>query len=58
MRSDSVLVDKKADILDSILGKPYFEIEGVRLYLGDCVALLKQMPGGLIDLSVTSPPTT
>lgn len=38
------------------LGTPVYEAPGVRLYQGDCLALLRRLPAGVVDLTVTSPP--
>jgi len=36
--------------------KPYFETENGKLYCGDCLRVLLDMPDESIDLTVTSPP--
>lgn len=36
--------------------KPDWECEGVRLYCGDCLEILPQLPAGCIDAVVTDPP--
>ncbi len=39
-----------------ILGKPSFEREGVAIYQKDCLQAMKEIPEGLVDLTITSPP--
>jgi adenine-specific DNA-methyltransferase len=39
-----------------ILGEPYYKTDTVAIYNRDCVAALKLLPAGLVDLTVTSPP--
>ncbi len=36
--------------------KPDWECEGVRLYCGDCLKLLPQLPAGIVDGVVSDPP--
>lgn len=36
--------------------KPYFEDKGFRLYLGDCLELLKNIPDNCIDMIFADPP--
>lgn len=36
--------------------KPYFQTPQVTLYQGDCLKVLKQLPDGLVDCVITSPP--
>lgn len=38
------------------LGEPYFETSKCLIYQGDCIELMGQVPDGLIDLTITSPP--
>jgi adenine-specific DNA-methyltransferase len=38
------------------LGKPFHEASGVLLYQGDCIELMRALPSGVVDLTVTSPP--
>lgn len=42
--------------VQSALGKPYYEADGILLYQGDCVDLLASLPDGSVELTVTSPP--
>jgi adenine-specific DNA-methyltransferase len=41
---------------DRMLGIPYYEAPGVRLYCGDCLDLFNGLPDDSFDLTVTSPP--
>jgi len=34
----------------------YQDIKNGRFYLGDCLEVMKEIPDGVIDLTVTSPP--
>ncbi len=36
--------------------KPYFETELGKLYCGDCLEIMKDIPDGLVDLVLTDPP--
>ena len=36
--------------------KPYFQDDAVQVFQGDCLEVLKDIPDGSIDLTVTSPP--
>ena len=36
--------------------KPDYEREGVRLFCGDCLEILPQLPDGCVDAVVTDPP--
>lgn len=38
------------------LGTPAYDCHNVLLYEGDCLDLLRKIPAGIIDLTVTSPP--
>ncbi len=38
------------------LGPPAYDRYGILLYEGDCVELLAQLPEGVLDITVTSPP--
>jgi len=44
------------DCLRSALGVPSYECEGVLVYEGDCLELMRKLPDTLISLTVTSPP--
>jgi adenine-specific DNA-methyltransferase len=44
------------DAVRDALGAPAYDRHGVLLYEGDCVELLRRLPEGLVDLTVTSPP--
>ena len=44
------------DIVRECLGSPAYESEGIVIYCGDSLPLLSQLPVGLVDLTVTSPP--
>lgn len=46
----------RLDEIREALGEPAYDKHGVMLYQGDCVDLLENLPPGLIDLTVTSPP--
>jgi len=39
-----------------MLGEPYFQAENCLIYCGDCLESMRRLEGGLIDLTVTSPP--
>jgi len=39
-----------------ILGEPYFKTGNVAIYNRDCLAAMKLLPPGLVNLTVTSPP--
>lgn len=47
---------EKFKLIKSLLGAPAFETESVAIYKQDCLEAMKQIPEGLIDLTVTSPP--
>lgn len=47
---------QKLEKIKSYIGCPAFEGEGVSIFHGDCLQLIKELPDGLIDLTVTSPP--
>jgi len=36
--------------------KPYYEEENIKIYLGDCFEVMKELPDSSIDLIVTDPP--
>jgi site-specific DNA-methyltransferase (adenine-specific) len=36
--------------------KPYYEHAGITIYHGDCLDVMKDIPDGRVDLTVTSPP--
>ena len=38
------------------LGEPHSSTEHLLLYHGDCLKMMNALPGGIIDLTVTSPP--
>lgn len=38
------------------LGQPRYEFESALSYCGDCLKLLRKLPTGVIDLTITSPP--
>lgn len=40
----------------STFGSPQYEADGVAIFQGDCVDLMRLLPPGVIDLTVTSPP--
>jgi adenine-specific DNA-methyltransferase len=40
----------------SILGQPAYEREGVLIFQGDSLDLMRRLPDGIVDLTVTSPP--
>ena len=44
------------DQIRSILGKPAYDAQGVLLYECDALEAMEQLPIGIFDLSVTSPP--
>lgn len=46
----------RLDEIREALGEPAYDRHGVMLYQGDCVDLLEDLPPGLVDLTVTSPP--
>lgn len=47
---------EKFKLIKSLLGAPAFETESVAIYKQDCLEAMKQIPEGLVDLTVTSPP--
>lgn len=47
---------EKFKLVKSLLGAPAFETESVAIYKQDCLEAMKQIPEGIIDLTVTSPP--
>lgn len=47
---------KKLNLIKSILGTPSFEEDGVAIYNRDCLEAMKEIPDGLIDTTITSPP--
>jgi adenine-specific DNA-methyltransferase len=46
----------RLDEIREALGEPAYDRHGVVLYEGNCVDLLEELPPGLVDLTVTSPP--
>lgn len=44
------------DTVRQALGPADYDRHGVLLYNGDCVDLLRRLPAGVVDLTVTSPP--
>lgn len=40
----------------STFGSPSYEAEGVAIFQGDCLDLMRQLPAEVVDLTVTSPP--
>jgi adenine-specific DNA-methyltransferase len=54
MRDDRV--DFKLSAVRQTLGPPAYQRDGVLLYRMDCAEAMKQLPSGLFDLTVTSPP--
>jgi len=47
---------EKFTLIKSFLGTPDFETDRVAIYKQDCLEAMKNLPDGLIDLTVTSPP--
>ena len=52
MKTASVLREQ----IRSRLGKPRCEGEGFAIYCLDCLEAMRLLPGGMVDLTVTSPP--
>lgn len=44
------------NLVKSILGAPSFEEGGVAIYKRDCIEAMKEIPDGVIDTTITSPP--
>jgi adenine-specific DNA-methyltransferase len=44
------------NLIKSILGTPSFECDGVAIYKGDCLEGMKELPDGVINTTITSPP--
>lgn len=44
------------NLVKSILGTPSFEEGGVAIYKRDCIEAMKEIPDGVIDTTITSPP--
>lgn len=44
------------NLIKSILGAPSFEADGVAIYNRDCLEGMKDIPEGLINTTITSPP--
>lgn len=42
--------------IEGILGKPAFRADGIHIYHGDCLEMMRQIPGSPVALTVTSPP--
>src|ERR1700730_8256299 len=42
--------------IESVLGAPYYSGHGVTLFKWDCLEAMRQLPAGLVNLTVTSPP--
>lgn len=40
----------------SALGSPSYEADGVAIFQGDCLELMRRLPAEVVDLTVTSPP--
>lgn len=51
-------VDKREDFenIVSALGRPFYRDENTALYHGDNTELLPEIPNGMVDLTITSPP--
>ena len=49
-------VTSKLDTVRKCLGPPAWECDRVLVYQGDCVELMRRLPEGCVDLTVTSPP--
>jgi hypothetical protein len=41
---------------ESVGGTPYWSAEGVRLFLGDCTDVMRDIPDNSVDAIVTDPP--
>jgi adenine-specific DNA-methyltransferase len=48
--------EKKFKAVKKALGKPKFETDKLAIFERDCLEGMKQLPGEIIDLTVTSPP--
>lgn len=44
------------DTVSSVLGEASFSRPGIQIYCGDCLELMRKLPGGIVSLTVTSPP--
>ena len=56
-RETDALTD--ADVLSDLiarLGHARYSRPGVRIYAGDCLEHMRQLPDAVVDLTVTSPP--
>ncbi|NOU00738.1 MAG: site-specific DNA-methyltransferase [Gallionella sp.] len=40
----------------SALGSPSYEAEGVAIFKGDCLEMMRELPSEIINLTITSPP--
>lgn len=47
---------EKFNKIKSILGEPAFECEGVAIYQKDCLEAMKELPDGVVNTTITSPP--
>ena len=36
--------------------KPYYDKDGITIYCGDCLEIMKQLPDNSIDTIITDPP--
>ena len=52
----SIMSIENFNLIKSILGKPSFEADGVAIYNRDCLEGMKDIPEGLINTTITSPP--
>jgi adenine-specific DNA-methyltransferase len=56
MATASMTISRTSDALFAALGKPAYENGAVTLYHRDCISGMLDMPPGIVDLTVTSPP--
>lgn len=52
----SIMSIENFNHIKSILGKPSFECDGVAIYNRDCLEGMKDLPDGVINATITSPP--
>lgn len=51
-----VNIDTRLSTIQEVLGKPAFSKDGVLIYCDDAIKAMEKLPGGIVDLTITSPP--
>jgi adenine-specific DNA-methyltransferase len=48
--------DEKLGKFESVLGRAAYSAPGIRIFNCDCLAAMRELPGTVVDLTITSPP--